>query len=792
MIKVISKFVKSQLYHPVIKLFLDFIHSTKKLNKMKKIFLLSCCLLLSADIMASYSTDWIKTAGNNQKSGSMIARDKSNNLIVAGYITAQNMYTRKYDKFGNLLWEVSSTSGIPNLYEKPAWVKTDKNKNIYVVGYRYSWGSSWEYPNAVVVLKYNPDGALLWKKNIDLSYVVGSSTGKKFNLEGDLDNKGNLYIGTAGTTPAGFVLLKLNSSGTVLVNTSINLGTIHGFAGMKLKDNKVVVTGTAEYTSTLAIVAWDTTGTLLWSKLIVDGFSGQDVEMDGSGNVYVLTNYPNQVSPSSGSDVVIYKFNAAGVQTWKKGYDFGGYETATRFTLVASKLTVIGYVSINAAYFDWITFQTSNGGVKLWDVRYNGTTGNDEAPYDLVAKSSGEVFVTGKGGPEFTQPNGSSYLRMITLKYSNEGVQQWVDSLNIYSGWGIGCTLASDSSLFVLGGTNMTAIHLLDHTGIGSCEIPIGLNTSAIKDTSAKFSWTPVAGAYLYHLRYKTTTAADWTTVSTDQATIKIKTLAAGKTYNYAVEAVCSSGPSGYGEIKSFTTTGMGYCSTTGIDASVEYLSFVWIGGIQNVSASNNGYADFTNISTSLEQGATIYGYLSAALPYGLTENYCIWIDYNHDNDFTDAGEQVVNIASDFLGWIAVNFTVPANAAAGNTRMRITMKYGGEPAPCGSYDRGETEDYSVIITSPFAGRNISSSLLEPANSSVTVFPNPFMNYVSVVVPSAAVGHTLSIYDISGKLLSTYQLTDLNNELDLSALKGGIYFCMIKTNDSIQTVKLIKN
>ncbi len=262
MIKVISKFVKSQLYHPVIKLFLDFIHSTKKLNKMKKIFLLSCCLLLSADIMASYSTDWIKTAGNNQKSGSMIARDKSNNLIVAGYITAQNMYTRKYDKFGNLLWEVSSTSGIPNLYEKPAWVKTDKNKNIYVVGYRYSWGSSWEYPNAVVVLKYNPDGALLWKKNIDLSYVVGSSTGKKFNLEGDLDNKGNLYIGTAGTTPAGFVLLKLNNSGTVLVNTSINLGTIHGFAGMKLKDNKVVVTGTAEYTSTLAIVAWDTTGTL--------------------------------------------------------------------------------------------------------------------------------------------------------------------------------------------------------------------------------------------------------------------------------------------------------------------------------------------------------------------------------------------------------------------------------------------------------------------------------------------------------------------------------------------------
>ncbi|HUM47771.1 MAG TPA: GEVED domain-containing protein [Chitinophagales bacterium] len=741
---------------------------------MKKI-LASLVLLLTVttSLFASYSTDWIKTGGNYLKSGSMIARDKADNLIVAGYIQAENIYTRKYDKFGNFLWEEISSSGIPGNYEKPAWVNTDKNKDIYVVGYRYSWGSSWEYPNAVVVLKYTPEGTLLWKKNIDLSYVVGSSTGKRFNLESDLDKNGNLYIGTAGTSPAGFVLIKLNSSGTVLVNTSISLGTIHGFASMRLKGNKVVVTGSPEYVGTLAVVAWDTSGVLLWSKVIANAFGGTDVEMDGSDNVYVLSNYPNQVSPTSGGDAVIYKFNPAGVQTWKKSYDFGGYETATRFTFVAGKLSVIGYGSVNASYFDWITFQINTSGAKLWDARYNATTGNDEQPYALAAKDNGEVFVTGKGGPMFTQPNGSSYLRMITLKYNSSGVEQWVDSVNIYSGWGIGCTLASDNSLFVLGGTNMTAIHLLDHTGTGSCGIPTGLNTSKIKETSAKFAWSPVSGAYLYHLRYKTTSAAEWTIVSTDLTSIKISTLTAGTAYDYAVEAICSSGPSGYSAAENFTTTGIGYCTTGGLSTATEFLSFVWIGSIMNSTLSDNGYGDYTNLSTDLVQGSTINGYLSAFLTFGLTENYNIWIDYNHDNDFTDAGEEVVNISSNFLGWIAVNFTVPPDATPGPTRMRVTMRFGSEPTPCGNYERGETEDYTVNITSP--KMNNAGESLSTITPEVLVFPNPLTDYLHAKFSGFEGKVMVQVFNLSGKaILTTTANAEELFEMEVAAWASGAY------------------
>lgn len=759
---------------------------------MKKILLLLILAILSAGhLMASYSTDWIKPADNYLKSGSVIARDKADNVIVAGYITAQNAYTRKYDKFGNFLWEEMSTSGLPGNYERPASVSIDKNKNIYVVGYRYTWSSGWEYPNAVMVLKYDAAGTLLWKNYIALSYVVGSSTGKRFNLESDLDSKGNLYIGTAGTSPAGFILIKLNAAGSTLVNTSVSLGTIHGFAGMRLKGSKVVATGTAEYNGNLSVVAWDTAGVLLWTKSFT-GSSGQDVEMDGNGNVYILTNYPNQVSPSSGGDAVIYKYTGAGVQTWKKNYDFGGNETATRFTLVSGEISVIAYGSVNASYFDWITFQVSSGGAMLWNSRYNETTGNDEVPYAMAATDAGEVFVTGKGGPEFTQPNGSSYLRMVTLKYGSDGVLQWVDSVNIYSGWGIGCTLASDNSLFVLGGTNMTAFHFLDHTGTGSCGMPATINAGNIQNTSAKFTWTAVAGAYLYHLRYKTTTAADWTTVSTNATSIKIKTLTPGTSYNYAVEAICSSGPSGYTGIQNFSTTGTGYCTTGGLSTAQEYLSLVWIGGLINQSFSNNGYGDYTNLSTPLTQGTTVYGYLSAFLPFGLTENYAIWIDYNHDSDFDDAGEKVVDIASDFLGYIAVNFTVPGNATLGETRMRVTMKYGGSPDPCGTYDRGETEDYTVMIVSPFGERMAASADFSVEETGLFISPNPFTDRITVHLTNIVEPVSVFIYDVTGRLQYKTELTGLKQELNLSGLHNGIYFVSIlKAGTSAESVKIIK-
>jgi hypothetical protein len=760
---------------------------------MKKIIFLLSCLLVAGNLAAQYITDWIRPADNYLKTGTMIARDNTDNLIVTCYIQSQNIYTRKYDKFGNFMWEKTSTSGIQSNYEKPVWVNTDNSNNIFVVGYRYTFSSSngREYPGAIVVLKYNASGTLLWKKNISMTFFVNNVV--SFNLRSEVDTKGNLYIGTVASSPSGFVLIKLNPNGTILFTKNNNINAVSSFRSMRLKGSKVVFSGSSGSFGVTPVIAWNTSGTLLWTASVL-GQSGNDVEIDASGNTYVLTSYANQVSGTSGQDILIYKLNASGAQVWKKNFDFGGSDFPTRFTLVSDKLSVIGAGSINSSYFDWITFQINTLGTKLWDVRYNGTTGNDEQPYFLSAKANGEVYVTGKGGPLFTQQNGSSYLRMVTLKYGNTGTRQWLDTLNIYSGWGLASTLASDSSLFVLSGTNMTAFHFIDQTGTVPCGIPVGLNVSNIANTSATFSWTPVPGATLYHLRYKTTSATTWTVTSINLPSITLSGLSAGTSYNYAVEAICSSGPSGYGASQAFTTIGTGYCTTGGQSTASEFLNLVWIGGVINQTMSNNGYADFTNLVATITRGTVVYGYLSgASTPYGQMENYSIWIDYNHDNDFTDAGEQAVNISSDLGGYIGVNFAVPANAVPGSTRMRVTIQNGNAPVPCGLFPRGETEDYSVVIVAPATKQGNSNALSElNAENDIAVYPNPFNDKISIQLKEKDAPVLISIYNIIGKLQYSTQINSSQNELNLAGLKSGIYFINMRIDGKFsKTVKIVK-
>ncbi len=656
----------------------------KKAHKIAAFF-----LLLSSNVFAQYSTDWIRPAESTQKTGVMIARDNQDNVIATGYWTSNNMFTRKYNKFGVLQWQAVSASGIPSNYERPLWVTTDNNNNVFVAGYRYVSTST---PVAVIILKYSPDGVQLWKQVVSpVNYLVG------MNLRCEVDNNGNLYVGATGVGALpGFALIKLDTNGTILFTQNSDANAPKYFGSMRLKGNKVVLTASSGNLSLAPVAVWDTTGSLLWTAGLL-GRGGHDVEIDDGGNVYLLSGYDNQVSSTSAMDMEIYKFDPSGTQLWKKDFDFGGSDFPTRLTFVADKLSVIGYGTIGASYFDWLTFQINTAGIMLWNTRYNETSGNDEQPYFLSAKANGDVFVTGKGGPMFTQ-FGSSYLRMITVKYDGTGLRKWVDSTNIYSGWGYACTLASDNSLFVLSGTSMTAFHFLDHTGTGTCNIPTGLNVANVANTQATFSWTPVPGATLYHLRYKTATANTWTVVSYNLPSINIYGLFAGTTYNYAVEAVCDNGPSGYSATQTFTTTGTGICTSVGQSQAQEYLSQLWIGStVVNNSGRDNGYGDFTNVVIPFTRNQNVQGYLSGLVPYPEYEYYSIWIDYNHNNDFTDAGENVVTLYTDFTGLIAFNFTVPSLAPLGPTRMRVIMSHDNPPTPCGVYARGETEDYTVLI-----------------------------------------------------------------------------------------------
>lgn len=76
-------------------------------------------------------------------------------------------------------------------------------------------------------------------------------------------------------------------------------------------------------------------------------------------------------------------------------------------------------------------------------------------------------------------------------------------------------------------------------------------------------------------------------------------------------------------------------------------------------------------------------------------ENWRVWVDFNQDGVF-GANESVLTGSSrkPVPGYIHV----PPNAALGLTRMRVSMRWGGIPAPCGVMRWGEVEDYTVNIS----------------------------------------------------------------------------------------------
>ena len=179
-------------------------------------------------------------------------------------------------------------------------------------------------------------------------------------------------------------------------------------------------------------------------------------------------------------------------------------------------------------------------------------------------------------------------------------------------------------------------------------------------------------------------------------------------------QCYCSSGPTSVAdeEIYSFTINGTNSntfsgqgngCSTLapGTGSILKrYSNFTSLGVF--VQLMKGSHPSFT-IQEDECDGAPYYSFGSS-----------IWIDFNHNGSFADAGEQVFVESSTASGPrnVTSTFHIPFSATLGTTGMRITVAEGYSGAsltPCLSYGYGETEDYLVDII-PF---NICSGIPYP-------------------------------------------------------------------------------
>ncbi|MBL6447986.1 fibronectin type III domain-containing protein [Fulvivirga sp. 29W222] len=413
-----------------------------------------------------------------------------------------------------------------------------------------------------------------------------------------------------------------------------------------------------------------------------------------------------------------------------------------------------------------------------WSVTSGGSTVASGSGYSTKGATITETFNVGAGAYTFTIND--SYGDGICCSYGN-GSYTLRDASNnvIATGGSFG---SSESVNYCTEGSG---------SDTQAPTAPGNLSASGVTQTSATVSWTAstdnvgVTGYDVY-----VNGSLNGSTTSTSST---ITGLTASTTYTIAVRAKDAAGNESPASSVSVTTlsNSITYCDSKGNNTSDEWIQSVQIGSINNNSGSNGGYADFTSQSTSVSKGSSYTITITPAWAGTVyREAYGVWIDYNQDGDFADAGEQVYSRSRTNASSVSGSFTIPSSALSGATRMRVSMKYNADPTSCETFTYGEVEDYTVVVGG--SARSVQAADM----SDIGLFPNPAFTYTTVhfSVAGDVQDVDLSIFDAMGRSVYKQTISQVSGShdetIDISSLKKGLYHVVIRGKDMNQTKKLL--
>ncbi|UPQ80772.1 GEVED domain-containing protein [Flavobacterium azooxidireducens] len=334
---------------------------------------------------------------------------------------------------------------------------------------------------------------------------------------------------------------------------------------------------------------------------------------------------------------------------------------------------------------------------------------------------------------------------------------------------------------------NMANLYLDDiFIDVSNCLKPTGLIAPAVlvSFNNATITWTAPtpspANGYAYY--YNTTGVAPTNgtpfsgTVPAGTTLTTIPSLTPNTLYYVWVRSIC--GPSEFGEWSagtSFTTLPAPpvYCipSGAGYFQDPNGITNVTMGSINNTTGLElpNYYGNYSGLTTNVAQGATVP--VSITFRTGFTYDTIIWVDWNNDGDFVDAGEQVYSGVSGFTNptTLLASFTVPGAQPLGPRRLRIgsidaPTFVGGALTSCRNGEYQAFEDYTINVIFPPPALTLSASTMSAqcglTNSPLITITSPLANYdVYTWTPSAGVSGTPGTgFTFNTSATTTYILT----------------------------------
>jgi Zn-dependent metalloprotease len=485
----------------------------------------------------------------------------------------------------------------------------------------------------------------------------------------------------------------------------------------------------------------------------------------GVGSAYGVLDYCSSKG-NSVADEYISKVQLGTINNTTTGGN--GYSDYTSVNTSLAKASV-NTITITPKW----TGTSYNEGYALWiDYNQNGDfSDSGELVWSTVPSKTTPVSGT------FTVPSSaaSGMTRMrVSMKYN--GVPTSCEAFSYGE--------VEDYSVNITGGAADTT----------SPSAPSSLAASGTTTTTTNLSWnasTDNVAVTGYNVYQGSTLKA--TVTSTSYA---ITGLTSNTAYTFSVKAKDAAGNiSATSNVINVTTLNntQVYCTSKGNSVADEYIDYVSIGGINNTTAGNGGYGNFTNFVGNLPYGSNTILFSAGFSGTAYTEYWKIWIDYNQNGTF-ETSEEMVSGSSSSSANLTSTFTVPTSALAGTTRMRVSMKYNAAQTACEAFPYGEVEDYTVnigaaaitTITSTKAAIDLGN---ENSISDVVLYPIPTDNILNVRMTDSRKG-TYRLINFLGQQVDAGKLSE--NGINVSKFGTGVYILEVNDGQKTVTKKFVKN
>lgn len=276
-------------------------------------------------------------------------------------------------------------------------------------------------PFKIYLVKFAPDGAIAWQQTWDGPDPFFSNNARDVAVAPD---GSAVYVtGSSFINPNVAVLLKFTADGTLVWDKSWG-GSAFPEGVAVDADGFIYVAGSVRLGFNLQIFTtkFAADGSVLWHRVWNTPESrgetqGQDVALDGAGNLYVagVTPRPDPDLPGEiiGFDVALLKIDSGGNLIWQRTVGAGESVDSRGGVAVAPD----GSVYVTGGRFDERTSDLNTlvlkfgpDGSLLWSRHWGGRSGDD--PGGIIVGADGSIFIAGNTSSSGAGGTDAFFLRL--------------------------------------------------------------------------------------------------------------------------------------------------------------------------------------------------------------------------------------------------------------------------------------------------------------------------------------------------------------------------------------------